>query len=105
MHLITTNLTGVVKTESILGALLREDGLFRCLSMLAIECSRNRDAVRRYIAIFIRIAYVSLTRLVVVASDRLTEDICGLAIDQQLEICVHDELGYRLGRGVVQPQR
>ena len=45
MNLITTNLTGVVKTESILGAHLRKDGLFRYLSMLAIECSRNRDAV------------------------------------------------------------
>jgi len=48
MLLLTTNLTGVDRTESIVGvhiAQLREDGLFGCIPMLAVESTRNRDIV------------------------------------------------------------
>ena len=48
MLLLTTNLAGVDKTESIVGvhiAQLREDGLFGCIPMLAVESTRNRDIV------------------------------------------------------------
>jgi len=51
MLLLTTDLTGVDRTEKIVGVHVeqfREDGTFRRLPMLAIECScRNRIVVGR----------------------------------------------------------
>ena len=62
MLLLTTSLTGIDRTESIVGvhvAQFREDGLFGCLPMLAVDCSRYGDIVRRYIVIFIKFACFS----------------------------------------------
>ena len=80
MLLLTTSLTGIDRTESIVGvhvAQFREDGLFGCLPMLAVESSRNRDIVRRQSSSGSPASAGSgggsITRSVV-ASDRGTED-------------------------------